>query len=73
MFYPSLAPLLENAVGLPTLIVWGKQDKIVPVSVAEVFKKSIPEAQLVLFDNCGHRPEIEKQPEFSQQLQRFLA
>jgi pimeloyl-ACP methyl ester carboxylesterase len=73
MFYPSLAPLLENAVGLPTLLVWGKQDKIVPVSVAEVFKKSIPEAQLVVFDNCGHRPEVEKQAEFTQQLQRFLA
>jgi pimeloyl-ACP methyl ester carboxylesterase len=27
----------------------------------------------VVFDNCGHRPEVEKQAEFSQHLQRFLA
>jgi pimeloyl-ACP methyl ester carboxylesterase len=73
MFNPSLGNLLAVASGLPTLIIWGKQDKIVPVSVAEVFKKSIPGAELVVFDNCGHRPEVEKQAEFSQHLQRFLA
>lgn len=73
MFNPSLDNLLPIASGLPTLLIWGKQDKIVPVSVAEVFKKSIPGAELVVFDNCGHRPEVEKQAEFSQHLQRFLA
>lgn len=73
MFYPNFSSLLENVVGLPTLLVWGKQDQIVPFSAAEVYKKSIPGAELVAFDNCGHRPEVEKQAEFSQQLQRFLA
>jgi pimeloyl-ACP methyl ester carboxylesterase len=73
MHNPSLGPLLEGVVGLPTLLIWGKQDKVVPVSVAEVFKKSIPGSQLVVFENCGHRPEVEKQAEFTQQLQRFLA
>jgi pimeloyl-ACP methyl ester carboxylesterase len=73
MFNPSLGQLLEIASGLPTLIVWGKQDRIVPISAAEVYKKSIPGSELVVFDNCGHRPEIEKQAEFSQHLQRFLA
>lgn len=73
MFNPSLEYLLPIASGLPTLLIWGKQDKIVPASVAEVFKKSIPGAELVVFDNCGHRPEVEKQVEFTQHLQRFLA
>ncbi|MBI3247398.1 MAG: alpha/beta hydrolase [Deltaproteobacteria bacterium] len=73
MFYPNFASLLENVVGLPTLLVWGKQDQIVPFSAAEVYKKSISGAELVAFDNCGHRPEVEKQAEFSQHLQRFLA
>src|SRR5499426_2775621 len=73
LYNPSLGPLLEGVRGLPTLVLWGRQDKVVPVSVAEVFKKSIPGAQLVVFDNCGHRPEVEKQTEFTQQLQRFLA
>ena len=63
----------QRLLGLPTLLIWGKQDKVVPVSVAEVYKKSIAGSQLVVFDNCGHRPEVEKQAEFTQQLQRFLA
>jgi pimeloyl-ACP methyl ester carboxylesterase len=73
MFYPNFSALLENVVGLSTLLLWGKQDQIVPFSAAEVYKNAIPGAELVAFDNCGHRPEIEKQAEFSQQLQRFLA
>ena len=73
MFNPSLSQLLGNVAGLPTLLFWGKQDKVVPVSAAEVYKKSITGAELVLFDNCGHRPEIEKQADFTQQVQRFLA
>ncbi len=73
MHNPSLGPLLEGVVGLPTLLIWGKQDKVVPVSVAEVYKKSIAGAELVVFDNCGHRPEVEKQAEFTERVQRFLA
>jgi pimeloyl-ACP methyl ester carboxylesterase len=73
MFNPSLGQLLGNVVDLPTLLFWGKQDRVVPVSAAEVYKQSIAGAELVLFDNCGHRPEIEKQADFTQQIQRFLA
>jgi pimeloyl-ACP methyl ester carboxylesterase len=73
MYNPSLGPLLQGVVGLPTLLIWGRQDRVVPVSAAEVYKKSIVGAELVVFDNCGHRPEVEKQAEFTQYLQRFLA
>ncbi len=34
---------------------------------------SIAGTELVVFDHCGHRPEIEKQAEFTQRVQRFLA
>jgi pimeloyl-ACP methyl ester carboxylesterase len=73
MFNPSLGPLLEGVTGLPTLLVWGKEDKVVPVSVAEVFHKSIAGSELVVFEGCGHRPEIEKSQEFIDRVQRFLA
>ena len=42
------------------MIIWGKQDKIVPVSAARVFNESIPGSDLVLLDNCGHRPEMSR-------------
>ena len=73
MHYPSLAPLLRRLRKLPTLIVWGRQDAIVPMSAAEVYHASIPGSQLVILDNCGHHPEIEKPDEFVRHVRAFLA
>ena len=73
MFNPSLGPLLEGVTNLPTLIIWGKQDQIVPVSVAQVYQKSIAGSELVVLDNCGHRPEIEQTSAFVERVQRFLS
>jgi pimeloyl-ACP methyl ester carboxylesterase len=73
MHYPSLPHLLRRLRKLPTLIVWGRQDAIVPLSVAEVYHASIPGSRLVILDNCGHHPEIEQPDEFVQQVQAFLA
>jgi pimeloyl-ACP methyl ester carboxylesterase len=73
MFDPSMPHLLEGVAGLPTLLVWGRQDRIVPFSAGEVYHKSIAGSELMVLDRCGHRPEIEKQAEFSQRVQKFLA
>ena len=73
MFYPSLGPLLEGVTELPTLIIWGKQDKVVPGSAAQVYNKSIKGSELVFLDNCGHRPEVEQASTFIERVQRFLA
>jgi pimeloyl-ACP methyl ester carboxylesterase len=72
MHYPSLAPLLHRLKQLPTLIIWGKDDAIIPVSVGEAYQAAIPGAQLVRLDNCGHHPEIEQADTFVQHVQRFL-
>jgi pimeloyl-ACP methyl ester carboxylesterase len=73
MFNPSLPHLLEGVTGLPTLLVWGRNDRIVPLSAGELYHKSIKGSELMVLDRCGHRPEIEKQTEFNQRVQRFLA
>jgi pimeloyl-ACP methyl ester carboxylesterase len=73
MFNPSLPNLLEGVVDLPTLLIWGRQDRIVPLSAGEVYHKSIAGSESMVLDRCGHRPEIEKQTEFSQRVQKFLA
>jgi len=72
MHNPTLPRLLGVAAGLPTLIVWGKQDAIVPVSTAEAYRQAIGGARVVTFDNCGHRPEIEKSAEFVREVEAFL-
>lgn len=56
----------------PTLIVWGKQDGLVPVSDGERFKKDIANATLLVIDQCGHVPQIEKAADFNAAVLKFL-
>jgi pimeloyl-ACP methyl ester carboxylesterase len=39
---------------VPTLILWGRQDKLIPVEAAEIFKAAIPGAQAIIYDDGGH-------------------
>jgi 2-hydroxy-6-oxonona-2,4-dienedioate hydrolase len=55
----------------PTLIVWGDNDKMIPLQYARQYEE-IPESQLVVIKNCGHIPHIEKPTRFSDILVRFL-
>lgn len=72
MHYPNLPHLLRRLRRVPTLIVWGKQDRIVPVGAAEVYHQAIPGSQLVVLDQCGHYPELEQTDAFLQHVQAFL-
>jgi pimeloyl-ACP methyl ester carboxylesterase len=58
---------LENAanVHVPTLIVWGVQDQILPVEYAPVAERVIPGARLQIYDPCGHFPMLERAEEFN--------
>ena len=72
MHSPSLPYLLRRLRGVPTLLAWGKQDAIVPLSAAEAYQASIPGAELAVFDACGHHPEIEQAGAFVQRVLAFL-
>ena len=73
MHNPSLPHLLEGVQGLPTLIVWGRNDGIIPLSAGRAYNTAIAGSELLVFDNCGHRPEIERSSEFIERLRSFLA
>jgi pimeloyl-ACP methyl ester carboxylesterase len=72
MHNPSLGHLLEVVDSLPTLLVWGKQDGIVPVAAANDYKRAIKNSELAVFDNCGHRPEVEVRDQFVRRIREFL-
>ncbi len=55
---------LLKDVKQPVLIMWGKDDKWIPPSHANLFKKSLPQAQVIMYDHCGHMP-MEELPEQS--------
>ena len=73
MHYPGLPHLLGRVQDLPTLLVWGAQDSMVPVNAGEIYQQSIPGSRLEVIDNCGHRPEIERTDEFLTLVRGFLA
>jgi pimeloyl-ACP methyl ester carboxylesterase len=70
---PSLPYLLEGAGESQVLIIWGAQDKVVPRSAVEKYNQVVKGSKLVVFDNCGHRPEIEQSEKFVGELKNFLA
>ena len=72
MHNPSLGPMLEGVSGLPTLLIWGEEDKIVPINAGHIYNKSIAGSDLAAFEGCGHRPEIEKADDFIALVQSFL-
>ena len=45
-------------------IVWGREDRILPVGLAAPLQKLIPGSQLHILENCGHLPHAEKVDEF---------
>ena len=72
MYNPSLGPLLTGVTDVPTLLIWGQQDRIIPVSTATAYSNFVSQSKLVIFDNCGHRPEIEYPTEFLDEVHKFL-
>ncbi|KAM3098268.1 alpha/beta fold hydrolase [Phormidesmis sp. 146-12] len=57
----------------PTLVIWGRQDPMVPVSHAQNAAKIIPNTQLELFEQCGHWSPIEYPQKFNQLVLEFLS
>jgi pimeloyl-ACP methyl ester carboxylesterase len=56
----------------PTLVIWGRQDKFLPISHLSTFLKLMPTAESVILERCGHVPMIEFPKEFSQMALSFL-
>lgn len=59
-------------VETPTLIVWGRNDLVVPVSDALEYARLIRGSQLEIFDHCGHLPMAERPVRFNRLLDGFL-
>ena len=72
MYDPRLSGLLSR-VTIPTRIIWGREDRLVPLECAELYQKAIPGSDLVVIDNCGHVPQEEKPDEFVRATLEFLS
>ncbi|HTV13813.1 MAG TPA: alpha/beta fold hydrolase [Acidobacteriaceae bacterium] len=43
-----------DGLRMPVLIVWGKQDRLIPYSIGEQMHRDIPQSEIQVFDGCGH-------------------
>lgn len=66
---PPLKERISN-IGVPTLLIWGRHDKILPVYYSR--KCKIPNIKTVILDHCGHTPHVEKPTEFCNHVLKFL-
>jgi pimeloyl-ACP methyl ester carboxylesterase len=70
-FRPILDRLEE--IEIPTLIIWGAQDRILPATHAHQAAKRLPNARVHIFDPCGHVPNRERAEEFNALVTDFLS
>lgn len=63
---------LLKDIKVPTLILWGGRDRLLPPELAHRFERDIPHARLVVFDDLGHMPQEEDPERTVAQVRRFL-
>ena len=63
---------MAREVDIPTLIIWGKEDKLLSYKNSYAFAKNIKNSQLLILDGIGHVPMIEAPKEVSKSLLEFL-
>lgn len=67
---------LDGTLGraeMPVLVVWGRQDALIPVAYAEPLRAEFEHAELELLDGCGHVPMADCPEAFDRVLGAFLA
>jgi pimeloyl-ACP methyl ester carboxylesterase len=62
--------LLPN-IEVPTLLLWGDDDRRSPMNIAEHLRDAIPNAELVVVANAGHVSNMEQPEEFNAHVRRF--
>ncbi len=56
----------------PTLLVWGREDRLVAFSGSRRIVKEVPHTRLVVFERCGHLPMLEQPRRFNEVVEEFL-
>ena len=72
MYNPTL-PHLLGGVTTPALIVWGRDDRIVPLECGERYQKALPHARLEVVEHAGHFVDMEQADELASLVTRFVS
>ncbi|HEY3423726.1 MAG TPA: alpha/beta hydrolase [Negativicutes bacterium] len=61
-----------GSLRLPVLLLWGRHDRIVPLSQGQKLESAILGARLEVFDECGHNPQEEQPQKIFTSIDRFV-
>lgn len=64
---------LHFSSGLPTLLIWGDADRIIPVAHAHVAHEALPGSRLVVLPGVGHYPHVEAADAVIETVDDFIA
>ncbi|MFI5430137.1 alpha/beta fold hydrolase [Aeromicrobium sp. UC242_57] len=64
---------LQDALPVPTMIVWGAKDRMIPASHALSVENELPDCRVEIFDGAGHFPHLDDPDRFAQVLREFIA
>jgi len=62
-----------QSINVPTLIVWGSADPVIPINHADGFVSSIKDCRFYRMDNCGHTPYVQDPKGFAKIVLDFLS
>lgn len=68
---PDSTPTLAQ-IDVPTLIIHGAEDQLIPLAEAQAMHQAIPGSRLVVIDDAGHMPNLEQPDDFSDAVADFL-
>ncbi len=78
-FLPAMEAILEHRISTrltqiacPTFVLWGEDDRVIPVRDAQRFAKAIPDARVLVLPDTGHVPMLERPARFNAVLEAFL-
>mgnify|MGYP003394206081 CR=1 FL=1 len=69
--YSLTLPHLLGSVRAPSLLVWGDDDKVVPLAAAKIYQAGLANARLELVKDCGHAVDMEKPAELIRLITTF--
>lgn len=70
--YSQTLPHLLKTMRAPTLIVWGEDDKVVPMSAGKRYLESLPDARLEIVRSCGHAVDMEQPEALAKLVTNFI-
>lgn len=72
--HPEPVPMWARLKGVkaPTLVTWGRDDRMLPVEGALMGFRQLPNAELHIFSRCGHWAQVERKDEFERLVVEFL-